>query len=50
MRYLIPEIASTIGFVVTLTLFVGFLLVLWKLVLVPAKTLDEVSMFPLDED
>ncbi len=50
MRYLIPEIASAIGFGVTLILFIGFLVVLWKLVLVPRKSLDEVSMFPLDED
>ncbi len=50
MRYLIPEIASSIGFIVTLTLFTGFLLVLWRLVLVPSKILDKVSLLPLDED
>jgi len=50
MRYLIPEIASSISFGVTLILFLGFLLVLWKLVLIPSKTLDKVSTLPLDED
>jgi hypothetical protein len=50
MRYLIPEIASSIGFGVTLVLFLGFMMVFWKLVLVPSKTLDEASLLPLEED
>lgn len=50
MRYLVPEIASPIGFSVTLVLFFVFLMVLWKLVIVPSKTLEKTSLLPLEED
>ena len=50
MRYLIPEIASSIGFGVTVTLFLGFVVIVWRLALVPSKTLEEVSLFPLDDE
>lgn len=50
MRYLIPEIASSIGFGVTVTLFLGFIVVVWRLILVPSKTLEEVSLYPLNDE
>ncbi len=49
MRFLIPEIASSIGFLVTVILFVFFLWILFTTFRIPKKSLEKSSNLPFED-